>query len=187
MLAKDAKPGAIVKQNDAPLLIESVTVQSPSARGGATLYKFRARNLLTQQKVDLTCKGTDNLPDADFERREVSLMYSDGELVHFLDGQNYEQYAIPAADVADAMQYVKEGLEGILALVYDEKCVGIQIPPTVALQITECDPGVKGNSATSRNKPATLETGLVVQVPEYLKQGEVIKVDTRTGAFLSRA
>lgn len=187
MLAKDTKPGAIVKQNDAPLMIESVTVQTPSARGGATLYKFRARNLLTKQKVDLSCKGTDNLPDADFQRREVTLMYSDGELVHFLDSESYEQYEVPADDVAEPMQYVKEGLEGILALIYDGKCVGIQIPPAVTLQIVECDPGVKGNSATSRAKPAKLETGLIVQVPEYLKQGETIKVDTRTGDYLSRA
>ena len=75
----------------------------------------------------------------------------------------------------------------MLALIYNEECVGIQVPATVELLVTECDPGVKGNSATSRTKPATLETGLVIQVPEYLKQGETIKVDTRSGDYLSRA
>ena len=187
MLAKDVKPGAIVKQNDVPLVIESVAVQTPSARGGATLYKFRARNLLSKQKVDLNCKGTDNLEEADFERREVTLMYSDGDQVHFLDQQDYNQYALPAAEVATEMQFVTEELQGILAMIYNEACVGLQLPPTVELKVTQCDPGVKGNSATSRTKPATLETGLVVQVPEYLKQGETIKVDTRTGDYLSRA
>ncbi len=187
MLAKDLKPGAIIKRNDTPLVIESVTVQTPSARGGATLYKFRARNLLTKQKVDLNCKGTENLEEADFERREITLMYSDGDQVHFLDQQDYNQYALPAADVALEMQYVTEDLQGMLALIYNESCVGLQLPATVELKVTQCDPGVKGNSATSRNKPATLETGLVVQVPEYLKQGETIKVDTRTGDYLSRA
>ena len=187
MLAKDLKPGAIIKQNDAPLIIESVAVQSPSARGGSTLYKFRARNLLTRQKVDITSKGTDTLVVADFERREVTLMYSDGDQVHFLDQQDYNQYSLPAADVASQMGYVTEDLQGMLALVYNEDCIGLQLPATVQLKVTQCDPGVKGNSATSRNKPATLETGLVVQVPEYLKEGEMVKVDTRTGQYLSRA
>ena len=151
------------------------------------MYKFRARNLLTRQKVDFASKGTDSLEDADFERREVALMYSDGDKVHFLDQQDYNQYSLPASDLASQMEYVTEDLQGMLALVYDENCVGLQLPATVQLKVTQCDPGVKGNSATSRNKPATLETGLVVQVPEYLKEGEMIKVDTRTGQYLSRA
>jgi elongation factor P len=187
MLAKDLKPGGIVNHDDAPLLIESVTVQSPSARGGTTLYKFRARNLVTKQKVDLACKGTDNFRDADFEKRAVTLMYADNEHVHLLDQQDYNQYAVPVAELANEMPYVTEKLEGMLAMIYNEQCVGLQLPAAVALVITECDPAVKGNSATSRTKPATLETGLVIQVPEYLKQGELVSVDTRTGAFLRRA
>ncbi len=187
MLAKDLKPGAIVLHNDAPHAIESVSVQSPSARGGATLYKFRARNLMTKQKADFACKGTDNLDEADFQRREVTLMYSDGDQVHFLDSGDYNQYAIPTADIANEMQYVTDDLTGILALLYNEECIGLQLPSTVELKITECDPGVKGNSATSRSKPAKLETGLTVQVPEYLKQDETVKIDTRTGDFLGRA
>ncbi|MEM9659083.1 MAG: translation elongation factor EF-P, partial [Planctomycetota bacterium] len=131
MLAKDVKPGAIVKQNDAPYVIESVTVQTPSARGGATLYKFRARHLITRQKADLSCKGTDSLDDADFQRREVALMYSDAEQVHFLDQESYEQYSLAAADVAEEMQYLTEELKGTLALIYNEACVGIQLPPAV--------------------------------------------------------
>jgi elongation factor P len=187
MLAKDLKPGAIVNHDDAPLMIESVTVQSPSARGGTTLYKFRARNLVTKQKVDLACKGTDNFQDADFEKRSVTLMYADNEHVHLLDQQDYNQYAVPVAELANEMQYVTENLAGMLAMIYNEQCVGLQLPAAVALKITQCDPAVKGNSATSRTKPATLETGLIIQVPEYLKEGEVVSVDTRTGTFLRRA
>jgi elongation factor P len=187
MLAKDLKPGAIVQHDDAPLLIESVTVQSPSARGGTTLYKFRARNLVTKQKVDLVCKGTDNFQDADFEKRSVSLMYADTDFVHFLDSQDFNQYAVPVAEITAEMSYITEGLEGLLALVYNEQCVGLQLPAAVALKIVQCDPAVKGNSATSRTKPAKLETGFEIQVPEYLKEGEVVSVDTRTGAFLRRA
>lgn len=187
MLAKDLKPGGIVLHNDTPHMVEAVTVQSPSARGGSTLYKFRARNLVTKQKSDFTCKGTDNLDEADFQRREVTLMYSDGDQIHFLDSGDYNQYSLAAADIANEMQYVTEDLAGMLALIYNEECIGLQLPATVHLKITECDPGVKGNSATSRTKPAKLETGLTIQVPEYLKQDEIVKVDTRTGDFLGRA
>ena len=187
MLAKDLKPGGIVLHSDAPHIVESVKVQSPSARGGSTLYKFRARNIVTRQKADFTCKGTDNLLEADFQRREVSLMYADADQVHFLDSGDYNQYSIPAADVAEEMPYVTENLSGILALIYNDECVGVQLPTTVELNIEQTDPAVKGDSATKRTKPATLETGLVVQVPEYLKSGERIKVDSRTGEYISRA
>ena len=187
MLAKDIKPGTIVVQNDAPCLIESVTVQSPSARGGATLYKFRARNLVTKNKVDITLKGTESLEDADFQKREVSIMYSDAESVHLMDSESFEQYSIAQEDVAGEMQYVTEGMEGLYAMIYNEECVGITVPATVELKIAQCDPGVKGNSATGRTKPLNLETGAQIQGPEYLKEGEVVKVDTRTGEFLGRA
>ena len=187
MLAKDIKPGTIVVENGAPCLIESVQVQSPSARGGATLYKFRARNLVTKNKVDITLKGTEGLEDADFKKREVSIMYSDAEAVHLMDTETFDQYSISLDDVANEMQYIIEGMEGILALIYNDECVGMNIPSTVELAITQCDPGVKGNSATGRTKPLNLETGLQIQGPEYLKEGETIKVDTRTGEFLGRA
>lgn len=187
MLAKDMKPGTIVVQNEAPCLIESVQVQSPSARGGATLYKFRARNLVTKNKVDITLKGTESLEDADFNKREVSVMYSDAEAMHLMDTESYEQFALPLADAENELKYMKEGQEGVLALIYNDECVGINIPATVELTISQCDPGVKGNSATGRTKPLILETGLQTQGPEYLKEGEVVKVDTRTGEFLGRA
>jgi len=187
MLAKEIKPGAVVNYRDAPHIIESVTVQSPSARGSATLYKFRARNLVTKQKTDITLKGTEGLPDADFHRREVTFMYADNEAAYFLDSGDYNQYSIAREDVAHELQYITENLQGMLALIYNGQCVGIQLPTAVDLKITQCDPAVRGNSATSRTKPATLETGLVVQVPEYLKEGETIRVDTRSGEFLARA
>jgi elongation factor P len=187
MLAKEIKPGGVVNYNDAPHMIESVTVQSPSARGSATLYKFRARNLLTKQKTDITLKGTDGLPDADFGKREITFMYADTDAVHFLDSGDYNQYAVPRGDVESELPYITEGLQGMLALIYNGQCVGVQLPTAVDLKITQCDPAVKGNSATSRTKPATLETGLIVQVPEYLKEGETVRVDTRSGEFLSRA
>ena len=114
-------------------------------------------------------------------------MYADIEQVHFLDQTDFNQYSLSREDVAEELPYVTESLQGMLALIYNGECVGIQLPTAVELKITQCDPAVHGNSATGRTKPVTLETGLIVHVPEYLEQGEVIKVDTRTGEYLSRA
>lgn len=187
MQAKEIKNGTIVEFEGAPVIIESIKVNSPSARGAATVYKFRARNIVTRQKVDIALKGTESLPDADFERREIKLMFTDATHVHFLDQVDYQQYSLLLEDVENEQLFITESLDGMLALIYNGQCVGIQVPNTIELLVTQCDPGVKGNSATSRTKPAVLETGLEVQVPEYLKEGERVKIDTRTGQYLSRA
>lgn len=187
MIAKDIKRGMIVNYGGVPCIIETINVQSPSARGAATLYKYRARNLINKQKVDITLRSGESLDEADFQKRPIKFMYSDGSQLHFLDQTDFNQYALPAADLEEQSVYLTEELEGVVALIYNDECVGIDIPQTVALKITECDPYVRGNSATGRTKPAKLETGLMIQVPEYLSQGELVKVDTRSGEFLSRA
>jgi len=187
MLAKEIKPGTIVVFNDVPCLIESVMVQTPSARGAATLYKYKARNVISKQKMDITLKGAEGLDAADFHRREIKLMYTDATDAHFLDQQDYNQYSLPLADIQEEMRFMRAETEGMMALIYNDECVGIQLPTAVELKITQCDPRVKGDSATAKSKPATLETGAIVQVPEYMAEGEVIKVDTRTGEYLSRA
>jgi elongation factor P len=187
MLAKDIKRSSIVNFNGAPCAIESISVQSPSARGASTFYKYRGRNMLTKQKVDITLRGGESLDEADFQRRPIKYLYADATHQHFMDQEDYNQYALLKEDLVEEMQYITEELEGVLALIYNDQCIGIQLPMTVELKVTQCDPGVRGNSATSRTKPATLETGLVVQVPEYLSQDETVKVDTRNGEYLSRA
>jgi elongation factor P len=186
MIAKDIKNGTVVNYNNAPCIIETISVQSPSARGAATLYKYRARNLVTKQKIDIVLKGGESLDEANFERRPIKYMYGDATHLHFLDQQDYNQYALPLGDVEYEAKFITENLEGIQALIYNDECVGLQLPVVVELKVTQCDPGIRGNSATSRTKPATLETGLVVQVPEYLSEGEMVKVDTRSAEYLSR-
>lgn len=187
MIAKDMKRGDIIVQNGQPVIVENVQVQTPSARGASTLYKFRCRNLITKDKVDLKTKGTDLFDDADFRKREVTYSYADGTDVHFMDKQDYNDYTIAKEDISDELLYLKEELEGIYALIYEDRCVAIQLPITVEMKVVECDPAARGNSATSRSKPAKVETGLIVQVPEYLENGETIKIDTRTGEFLGRS
>ncbi len=187
MLAKDIKNGTVVNYNDAPCIIETISVQSPSARGAATIYKYRARNLVTKAKIDIVLRGGESLDEANFERRPIKFMYADASHMHFLDSQDYNQYSLPLADIEYESKFLTENLEGVQALIYNDECVGLQLPVVVELKVTQCDPGVKGNSATGRTKPATLQTGLIVHVPEYLAQGEIVKVDTRSGEFLSRA
>src|SRR5205809_363436 len=110
MISKDIKTGMILNFNGAPCLIETINVQSPSARGAATYYKYRARNLLTKQKVDITLKGGESLDEADFEKRAVKFMYADATHMHFLDSTDYNQYPLPLEDLADERPYLTEEL-----------------------------------------------------------------------------
>ena len=185
--AKDFKKRMVVEIDGVPHMIEQIQVQTPSARGAATLYKLKARNLKTRARVEKTYKGADALAESTFERRPVQFLYRDADEFHFMDSADFNQFTLPAADVADQSPFMSENMEGVEALIVDDEVLGIEIPDTVALEITDAAPGVRGNSATGRTKPATLNTGHVIQVPEHLDPGLIVKVDTRTGEYLGRA
>ena len=104
-----------------------------------------------------------------------------------MDMDSYDQFALPIDGFSEEAGYLVDNLEGIRSLVLEEEVIGIELPLTVEISITECDPAVKGNSATARQKNATLETGLVIQVPEHISNGEIVRVDTTTGKFIRRA
>jgi elongation factor P len=177
----------VVEIDGAPHMIEQIQVQTPSARGAATLYKIKARNLKTKARVEKAYRGTDGLNESSFERRPVQFLYRDTEAFHFMDAADYNQFSMPLDDLRDLAPYMAENMEGIEALVVDEEVIAIEIPDTVALQIVDTAPGVRGNSATGRTKPATLAGGAVIQVPEHLDPGVTVRVDTRTGEYLGRA
>lgn len=183
----DLKKGDVVDINGTPHALEDLTISTPSARGGASLYRMRFRNLVTKQKVDKTSKGDDDLPDIDFQRREVQFSYLDQGTYVFMDVEDFTEIPLLEEDIADEKFYITEAMEGIRALFSEGRVLGLELPATADLEITETGPSMKGASATARTKPATLSTGLVVQVPEYVGQNEVIRVDTRTGKFVSRA
>ena len=144
--------------------------------------------MISKQKIDFTLKGTESVEPADFSRHPAQFIYGDPTHLHFLDLTTFEQHDFPVKELAEEVQYLTESLEGIQILIFEEQAVGIRLLAAVELAVTHCDPATERNSATSRTKPAALETGLVVQVPEYLEQGVRIKVgSTRTGEFLSRA
>lgn len=187
MRASDLNRSSIVSIGGIPHRVENVSVQTPSARGGGSLYKVRFRNVQSGQKVDQTLKGDDPLEEAHFETREVQFLYRTGDRFTFMDLEDYNQFDLNAAEIDEAIPYLIEDMEGIKALVSDGSILGITLPDTVEMEIVECDPSIKGASATARTKPARLVTGLTVQVPEYIAQGETIRIDTRNNAFLQRA
>jgi elongation factor P len=177
----------VVEIDGAPHMIEQIQVQTPSARGAATLYKIKARNLKTKVRLEKSYRGTDGLNESSFERRPVQYLYRDGDEFHFMDAADFSQFSFSADDLRDQVPFMTENMEGIQALVVDDEVIAIELPDTVELAIIESAPGVRGNSATGRTKPATLATGHIVQVPEHLDQGEIVRVDTRTGEYLGRA
>lgn len=177
----------VVEINGTPHVVKQVDVRSPSSRGATTLYKVRFNNLKTGQKLDETLKGDDFFKDADCVRTKVQYSYKDGETYVFMNMEDFTQYNVSEDDLEDEQGYLTEGLEEIVALLVDDQILGIELPSSVALEIIETAPEIKGATATGRTKPARLSTGLEVQVPEYLKTGEVIKINTVTGKFMSRA
>jgi len=185
--ACDLKKSSIIEIDGLPHVIEHITQQSPTARGGSTIYKVRFRNVSTGQKVDQTYRGDDALEEATFDTKQVQYLYKDGERFAFMDLENYEQFELFESDIEECLPFLLEDMEGIIALISEGKVLTLRMPDVVELEILECPPSMKGASATSRTKPATLSTGLIVQVPEYIEPGEIIKVDTRERKFLSRA
>lgn len=187
MKANEVKKGMVVAVDGHTILIQQVQVQSPSSRSGSTLYKVKGRNVVSRTKFERSFKGDDSLDAVEFMRRPVQFLYRDADGCTFMDTESYEQYLLPDSAVEEELPYISDGLEGLYALIANDTVLGIELPPTVVLPISECAPGIKGASASARTKPATLSTGLVVQVPEYIEAGETIKVNTESGGYMSRA
>ena len=185
--ASELKRGMIIEINDIPHAVKKVDSRSPSSRGASTLYKIRYTNLKTGQKLDESYKGDDFLKEADCIRVKVQYSYNDGENYVFMNSEDYSQYTLNDNDLEGQKNYITDGLEGITALIMDDNILGIELPASVDLEIIETAPGIKGSSATARTKAAGLPTGIEVQVPEYLETGEVIKINTVTGKYMSRA
>jgi elongation factor P len=185
--ACDLKRGSLVGIDGQPYVLESLKVSTPSARGASSIYHFRFRNLVSKTKKDISCKGEEPFTDIDFERRPIQYLYKEGDYYTFMDAEDFSQFSLPKDAIEEQVLYLIEDMEGIFVLKADGQMLTIEMPQKVDVEVTSCDPVMKGATATSRSKPATCETGLIVQVPEYLEAGEVITVDTTTGHFLSRA
>ncbi len=187
MKACDLKKGNVVEINGQLYLAKTIDVKSPSSRGANTLYKVRFTGIQTKQKLEQTFVGDDVITEVDLIKRQTQFLFKDGTQYTFMDIESYDQYLLNEEDIAEEVSYLTDGLEDIIASLVNDQVVSIELPSSVALEIVETAPAIKGGTAAARTKPATLSTGLIVQVPEYLANNEVIKVNTSTGKFMSRA
>lgn len=149
------------------------------------LAKVKLRDIKAGHTIERTFQSDDKLIWARLDYRSMQYLYNDGNLYYFMDEENFEQMPISASQLGDTVNYLKEGMS-LEVSSYKGELVGVELPITVELQVTETDPGFKGNTATTGTKPAKLETGITIQVPLFVDKGDVIKIDTRSGTYLER-
>ena len=152
---------------------------------GAAFVRTRLKNVMTGAVLEKTFSPTEKYPLAHIERKEMQYLYNDGELYYFMDVENYEQLPLPHSAVEDAINFITENMNVTIAF-YKGSAFSVTAPNFVELVITQTDPGFKGDTATGATKPAILETGLKINVPLFVDQGEKVRVDTRTGEYMER-
>ncbi len=152
---------------------------------GAAFVRTKIKNVVTGAVVGKAFRPTEKMPKAFIDRKDMQYLYQDGDLYNFMDVETYDQIALSSNDVGDKLKFVKEN-EVVKILSYNGNIFGIEPPTFVELEITDTEPGFKGDTATGATKPATVETGTQVNVPLFINVGEVIKIDTRTGEYLGR-
>ena len=167
-------------------VLQVVEFQHVKPGKGAAFVRTKIKNVISGGVVEKTFIPTDKMPKAHIDRRDMEYLYNDGDLFYFMDPESYEQIPVSADQLGDALKFVKENMQ-VKILSYKGNIFAIEPPNIVELAITETEPGFAGNTATGATKPATLETGAVVQVPLFIDNGEVIKIDTRTGEYMGRA
>lgn len=177
------KNGLRIELDGDPFVILSFQHVKPG-KGGA-FVRTKVKNLRTGKSVDKTFRAGEKVDEADVEDRTMQYLYRDGEALMFMDTSSYDQIPIAAEHVGDDIQFLKESLE-VDVLFWRDKPLNIELPAFIEAVITQCDPGVKGDTASGATKPATLETGATLQVPLFIKEGETIRVDTRTRAYVER-
>ena len=153
---------------------------------GAAFVRTKIKNIMTGAVVERSFNPTDKMPRAIIETKEMQYVYNDGDLYYFMDQETFELEPIDAANLDDSFKFVKEN-DICTVMSYKGKVFGVEVPNFVDLVVTATEPGFAGNTATNTLKPATLETGAEVKVPLFINEGEVLKIDTRTGEYLSRA
>lgn len=153
---------------------------------GAAFVRAKLKNFKTGGVVERTFNAGEKLARARIERREMQYLYNDGEGFNFMDNQSYDQISITKQQLGDAIKYLKENMN-VHVVQYEGQVIGVDLPNMVELEVTATDPGIKGDTASGGSKPATLETGAVVQVPFFIEVGDVLQIDTRSGAYIKRA
>jgi len=166
-------------------LMEIVEFQHVKPGKGGAFVRTRFKNILTGRVLERTFRSGEKFEEADIEEQQWQFLYTDGDLYHFMDTRTYEQREVSARIIGDKAKWMKEN-ESVTLAFYKGNVINLKVPLFVELAITRSDPGIQGDRATGATKPATLETGAVVQVPLFLSEGDVVKVDTRTGGYIER-
>jgi elongation factor P len=167
-------------------LMTVVEFQHVKPGKGGAFVRTKLKNFRTGAVLDRTFRADEKVPLAVIDKREMQYLYRESSALVFMDNESYDQVHVEVSDLGDAVNYLKEGDSAVLPM-YDGAVVGVELPAAVELTIAETEPGVQGDRVSGARKPATLETGLVVQVPLFIEPGEKVKVDTRTGDDLARA
>ncbi len=149
------------------------------------LARLKLRDIMDGHTIEQTFQNTEKFVRARLEYRAMQYLYNDANLYYFMDEENFEQTSLDDSQLGDAISYLKEGMSLQIAS-YKDKLVGVELPITVELKVTETGPSFKGDTASAGTKPATLETGLTIQVPMFISEGDTVKVDTRSGSYLER-
>lgn len=166
-------------------IFQIVEFQHVKPGKGAAFVRTKLKNIINGGVVEKTFRPTEKFPQARIDRVDMQYLYSDGDLYHFMNVETYDQIALSESDIGDALKFVKEN-EMVKVCSHNGNVFAVEPPLFVELEITDTEPGFKGDTAQGATKPATVETGAVVYVPLFVNQGDVIKIDTRTGEYLSR-
>ena len=173
----------IILDNDPCSITENIVVKPGK---GQAFNRVKMKNLKTGRVLERTFKSTESVEAADVDEMNVEYLYSDGEYWHFMDPTSFEQYAADAIAVGDTSKWIK-GQEVCVMILWNGSPISITPPNFVELTVAQTDPGLKGDTAQGATKPATLETGSEVKVPLFVDEGDILKIDTRTGEYVSRA
>jgi len=185
--ANELKRKMLIEMDGQPYAVMEVQIATPSARGASAMVRTKLRHLITDAVLEKSFKTSEKFQEPDVVLTPASFLYSDGENFHFMDEGNYEQFYLTAEQLGDDGLYLKEGIS-LQVRKYNGVPISMQLPPFVELAVASTEFGLRGDTASGgTTKPATLETGLQVRVPLFIKEGETVRVSTQTGEFVSRA
>lgn len=179
----DLKKGTVIQIDGQPYRVIDYN-QKVMGRGGS-IVNVRVKNLVTGAVIPKTYKGQEKIERAEVRGKTVQYLYNDGASYHFMDPQSFEQFQLPVEDVETVKDYLREGDEVDLQF-FGERVINVEVPTSLVFKVTYTENAVKGDTSTSIQKDATLETGMVIKVPAFIKTGDMVKVDTRDGSYLER-
>ena len=179
----DIRKGLKIVHNGEPYVVVDFQFVKPGK--GNAFTRTRIKNLITGAVLDMTYRSGEKLQPADTEERTMQYLYQEGSKYWFMDTTTYEQIFVPEEVLGDTKGFLSDNLE-VKVLFFEERPIGVEVPTFVELQVVQCEPGVKGDTATGATKPATLSTGHVVNVPLFVEEGDWLKIDTRSGEYVER-